>query len=72
MTLSLGAWLGIPGLPTVTLYKQIKPANNRTTGVPREPTLPLIAGLITDQLQKHLVALPIWFILQVLINIFSH
>ncbi|KAK6623817.1 hypothetical protein RUM44_010673 [Polyplax serrata] len=66
MTLSLGAWLGIPGLPTVTLYKQIKPANNRTTGVPREPTLPLIAGLITDQLQKHLVALPIWFILQVL------
>lgn len=66
MTLALGTWLGIPGLPAVTLYRQLEASSGRTVGTARESTLPLIAGLITDHLQKRLVALPLWFILQAL------
>lgn len=69
MTLSLGTWLGVPGLPTVTLYKEITTASDKVNGITRENALPFIAGLIVDQFQKCLVALPIWFTLQVIISI---
>ncbi|KAL0278386.1 UNVERIFIED_CONTAM: hypothetical protein PYX00_000223 [Menopon gallinae] len=64
LSLPLGTWLGVPVLPTVTLYRQLEANPGRTVGTARESTLPLIAGLITDHFQKRLVALPIWFTLQ--------
>ena len=71
LTLALGAWLGIPGLPTVTFYRQIRAKERKSGEATWEGALPRIAGLVPDQLQKCLVALPVWFALQVkLINIF--
>ncbi|KAK5641276.1 hypothetical protein RI129_009823 [Pyrocoelia pectoralis] len=72
ITLSLGSWLGVPGLPMVTLYrlwdsnKEQTPnqVRNRQVGASRESTLPLIAGLSTDHQGKRVVALPLWMLLQ--------
>ncbi|XP_061167999.1 putative pyridoxal-dependent decarboxylase domain-containing protein 2 isoform X2 [Saccostrea echinata] len=52
MTLRLGKWIGIPGLPFITLYK--------TT----DPALELAAGLNTFTPQLKLNCLPLWIILQ--------
>ncbi|EEB16419.1 group II plp decarboxylase, putative [Pediculus humanus corporis] len=66
LTLALGAWLGIPGLPTVTFYRQIRAKERKSGEATWEGALPRIAGLVPDQLQKCLVALPVWFALQAL------
>ncbi|KAB0793793.1 hypothetical protein PPYR_13413 [Photinus pyralis] len=70
VTLSLGSWLGVTGLPMVTLYriwdstKDQNQVRNRQVGASRESTLPLIAGLSTDHQGKRIVALPLWMLLQ--------
>ncbi|XP_022911042.2 pyridoxal-dependent decarboxylase domain-containing protein 1 [Onthophagus taurus] len=69
-TLSLGSWLGNPGLPAITLYRQWDPASptqmkNRQVGS-RESTLPLIAGLKNDHHGLRIVTLPLWTALQAL------
>ncbi|PSN50728.1 Pyridoxal-dependent decarboxylase domain-containing protein 1 [Blattella germanica] len=71
-TLPLGIWLGIPALPIVTLYrlfdssstKQARPMS--TVGVPRESTLPLVAGLTADHFTRRLSCLSLWSALQAL------
>ncbi|KAF2905078.1 hypothetical protein ILUMI_01106, partial [Ignelater luminosus] len=72
-TLSLGSWLGITGLPMVTLYRlwdnkdsNSNQARNRQVGTSRESTLPLIAGLSTDHQGRKIVSLPLWAALQAL------
>ncbi|OWF47610.1 putative pyridoxal-dependent decarboxylase domain-containing protein 2 [Mizuhopecten yessoensis] len=52
MTVSLGKWLGIPGLPHATLYKS------------SDPALVHAAGLNTFNPQIKLNCLPIWICLQ--------
>ncbi|XP_033734723.1 putative pyridoxal-dependent decarboxylase domain-containing protein 2 [Pecten maximus] len=52
MTISLGKWLGIPGLPHATLYKA------------SDPALVHAAGLNTFNPQIKLNCLPIWICLQ--------
>ncbi|KAF5295217.1 hypothetical protein FQR65_LT10501 [Abscondita terminalis] len=70
-TISLGSWLGVAGLPMVTLYRlwdsnkeQNGNLRNRQAGATRESTLPLIAGLNTDHQGRRIVALPLWILLQ--------
>ncbi|XP_071491690.1 putative pyridoxal-dependent decarboxylase domain-containing protein 2 [Diadema antillarum] len=52
MTIQPGVWLGLPGTPSVTLYKTADPA------------LSLAAGLCSSQPQERLCALPLWLGLQ--------
>nr|XP_022319864.1 putative pyridoxal-dependent decarboxylase domain-containing protein 2 isoform X1 [Crassostrea virginica] len=52
MTLRLGKWIGIPGLPYITLYKA------------SDPALELAAGLNTFNPQLKLNCLPLWIVLQ--------
>eukprot|EP00105_Crassostrea_gigas_P024846 XP_011445238.1 PREDICTED: putative pyridoxal-dependent decarboxylase domain-containing protein 2 isoform X3 [Crassostrea gigas] len=52
MTLRLGKWIGIPGLPFITLYKS------------SDPALELAAGLSTFNPQLKLNCLPLWIVLQ--------
>ncbi|XP_067005760.2 pyridoxal-dependent decarboxylase domain-containing protein 1 isoform X2 [Anabrus simplex] len=68
-TLPIGVWLGIPALPAVTLYRLIDSAVSRprpvaAVGVPRESTLPLVAGLTTDHMIRRLSCLSLWAALQ--------
>ncbi|XP_057667756.1 putative pyridoxal-dependent decarboxylase domain-containing protein 2 [Diorhabda carinulata] len=68
LTLTLGSWLGIPGLPMVTLYRLWDASNNinrnKQVGVSRESTLPLLAGLNTDHQSRRILSLPLWTGLQ--------
>lgn len=68
LTLTLGSWLGIPGLPMVTLYRLWDASNNinrnKQVGVSRESTLPLLAGLNTDHQSRRILSLPLWAGLQ--------
>ncbi|GJQ81711.1 hypothetical protein Trydic_g9152 [Trypoxylus dichotomus] len=69
-TLCLGNWLGIPGLPMITLYRQWDPVSpsqlkNRQVGS-RESTLPLIAGLKNDHQGRRIISLSLWTALQAL------
>ncbi|XP_048764504.2 putative pyridoxal-dependent decarboxylase domain-containing protein 2 isoform X2 [Ostrea edulis] len=52
MTLRLGKWIGIPGLPFITLYRNTDPA------------LELAAGLNSFNPQLKLNCLPLWIVLQ--------
>ncbi|XP_071128576.1 putative pyridoxal-dependent decarboxylase domain-containing protein 2 isoform X1 [Mytilus edulis] len=52
MTLAIGRWLGIPGLPYCTLYKT------------NDPALVIAAGLNTFNSQLKLNCLPLWICLQ--------
>uniref|UniRef100_A0A8C5X3C8 Pyridoxal-dependent decarboxylase domain-containing protein 1 n=1 Tax=Malurus cyaneus samueli TaxID=2593467 RepID=A0A8C5X3C8_9PASS len=54
MTLTLGSWLGLPAVPTVTLYRH------------EDPSLSLAAGLTSSQPVEKLRALPLWLSLQYL------
>ncbi|XP_033610870.1 pyridoxal-dependent decarboxylase domain-containing protein 1 isoform X2 [Cryptotermes secundus] len=69
-TLPLGIWLGIPALPVVTLYRLFDSSSTRqarpmsTVGVPRESTLPLVAGLTADHFARRLSCLSLWAALQ--------
>nr|CAI5865572.1 unnamed protein product [Callosobruchus analis] len=67
-TLVLGSWLGIPGLPMVTLYRvwdsSSNPNRSKQVGVTRESTLPVLAGLNTDHQSRKIIALPLWAALQ--------
>lgn len=68
-TISLGSWLGVTGLPMVTLYRlwdinKEPNLRNRQVGATRESTLPLIAGLSTDHQGRRIVSLPLWILLQ--------
>ncbi|KAJ8927276.1 hypothetical protein NQ314_020279 [Rhamnusium bicolor] len=67
-TLTLGSWLGVPGLPMVTLYRlwdsSVNPNRSKQVGVTRESTLPLLAGLNTDHQGRRILALPLWAALQ--------
>ncbi|KAF5285802.1 hypothetical protein FQA39_LY04263 [Lamprigera yunnana] len=70
-TIPLGSWLGVMGLPMVTMYKlwdTNKESNtnirNRQVGATRESTLPLIAGLNNDHQGRRIIALPLWTLLQ--------
>ncbi|XP_063916087.1 pyridoxal-dependent decarboxylase domain-containing protein 1 isoform X1 [Zophobas morio] len=67
-TLSLGSWLGIPGLPMVTLYRLWESSSNanrnKQVGATRESTLPLLAGLNNDHQGRRILALPLWAALQ--------
>ncbi|KAJ3624004.1 hypothetical protein MTP99_017662 [Tenebrio molitor] len=67
-TLSLGSWLGIPGLPMVTLYRLWESTSNvnrnKQVGATRESTLPLLAGLNNDHQGRRILALPLWTALQ--------
>ncbi|KAJ8912202.1 hypothetical protein NQ315_003806 [Exocentrus adspersus] len=67
-TLTLGSWLGIPGLPVVTLYRlwdsSVNPNRSKQVGATRESTLPLLAGLNTDHQGRRILALPLWAALQ--------
>ncbi|GFG32848.1 hypothetical protein Cfor_06346 [Coptotermes formosanus] len=71
-TLPLGIWLGIPALPVVTLYRLFDSSSTRqarpmaTVGVPRESTLPLIAGLTAEHFTRRLSCLSLWAALQAL------
>ncbi|XP_065161723.1 putative pyridoxal-dependent decarboxylase domain-containing protein 2 isoform X2 [Atheta coriaria] len=70
-TLPLGSWLGLPGLPMITLYRLWEKQNptgarNRQVGSTRESTLPLIAGLTNDHQGRRIVSLPLWVALQAL------
>ncbi|XP_033183267.1 putative pyridoxal-dependent decarboxylase domain-containing protein 2 isoform X1 [Bombus vancouverensis nearcticus] len=64
VTLPLGIWLGIPSLPVVTLYRLTDTKGGRPT--PRDTTLSLVSGLMTDSLSRRLPTLPLWATLQVL------
>ncbi|CAK9802721.1 Pyridoxal-dependent decarboxylase domain-containing protein 1 [Anthophora plagiata] len=64
VTLPLGVWLGIPSLPVVTLYRLTDTKGGRPT--PRDTTLSLVSGLMTDSLSRRLPTLPLWATLQVL------
>ncbi|CAH0564206.1 unnamed protein product [Brassicogethes aeneus] len=68
LTLSLGSWLGVPGLPTITLYKVWDASHNlnrsKQVGVSRESTLPLLAGLNTDHMGRRVLSLPLWVAMQ--------
>ncbi|CAG9863923.1 unnamed protein product [Phyllotreta striolata] len=68
LTLTLGSWLGIPGLPNITLYRLWESLNNsarsKQVGVSRESTLPFLAGLNTDHQSKRILSLPLWAGLQ--------
>ncbi|XP_074040837.1 putative pyridoxal-dependent decarboxylase domain-containing protein 2 [Leptinotarsa decemlineata] len=70
LTLTLGSWLGIPGLPIVTLYSAwdstVNSYRNKQGGGSRESTLPLLAGLNTDHHCSKIIALPLWAGLQCL------
>lgn len=67
-TLTLGSWLGISGLPNITLYRlwdtATNAAKNKQVGVSRESTLPLLAGLNTDHQGRRIITLPLWAALQ--------
>ncbi|CAG9773846.1 unnamed protein product [Ceutorhynchus assimilis] len=66
-TLTLGNWLGIPGLPNITLYRlwdQTNPNRNKQVGASRESTLPLLAGLHNDHQSRRVITLPLWAALQ--------
>ncbi|KAF7266560.1 hypothetical protein GWI33_020068 [Rhynchophorus ferrugineus] len=66
-TLTLGSWLGISGLPNVTLYRlwdTTSTNRSRQVGVSRESTLPLLAGLNTDHQSRRIISLPLWAALQ--------
>ncbi|CAH1957548.1 unnamed protein product [Acanthoscelides obtectus] len=66
-TLMLGSWLGIPGLPMVTLYRvwdSSNPNRSKQVGVTRESTLPVLAGLNTDHQSRKIITLPLWAALQ--------
>ncbi|XP_066261695.1 pyridoxal-dependent decarboxylase domain-containing protein 1 [Euwallacea similis] len=68
-TLTFGNWLGISGLPNVTLYKQWDQSSinkSKQVGVSRESTLPLLAGLNTDHQSRRILTLPLWASLQCL------
>lgn len=68
-TLTLGNWLGIPGLPNITLYKlwdQTNASKSKQVGVSRESTLPFLAGLNTDHQSRRILTLPLWASLQCL------
>ncbi|KAL1494379.1 hypothetical protein ABEB36_009987 [Hypothenemus hampei] len=69
-TLTLGSWLGVPGLPNITLYKLWDQTsankNKQQVGVSRESTLPLLAGLHNDHQGKRILTLPLWAALQCL------
>ncbi|KDR24299.1 putative pyridoxal-dependent decarboxylase domain-containing protein 2 [Zootermopsis nevadensis] len=71
-TLPLGIWLGIPALPVVTLYRLFDGSSKRqgqtmsAVGVPRESTLPLVAGLTADHFTRRLSCLSLWAALQAL------
>uniref|UniRef100_A0A8C5TLR7 Pyridoxal-dependent decarboxylase domain-containing protein 1 n=1 Tax=Malurus cyaneus samueli TaxID=2593467 RepID=A0A8C5TLR7_9PASS len=52
MTLTLGSWLGLPAVPTVTLYRHEDPS--------------LVSGLTSSQPVEKLRALPLWLSLQYL------
>uniref|UniRef100_A0A286XRK4 Pyridoxal-dependent decarboxylase domain-containing protein 1 n=1 Tax=Cavia porcellus TaxID=10141 RepID=A0A286XRK4_CAVPO len=54
MTLTPGPWLGLPAVPTVTLYKH------------DDPALTLVAGLTSNKPADKLRALPLWLSLQYL------
>ncbi|KAM4635112.1 pyridoxal-dependent decarboxylase domain-containing protein 1 [Polymixia lowei] len=54
ITLTLGLWLGLPAVPTVTLYRH------------EDPALSLAAGLTSSQPTEKLRALPLWLSLQYL------
>ncbi|XP_017887955.1 putative pyridoxal-dependent decarboxylase domain-containing protein 2 [Ceratina calcarata] len=64
VTLPLGIWLGIPSLPVVTLYRLTDTKGGRPT--PRDTTLSLVSGLMTDSLSRRLPTLPLWATLQAL------
>ncbi|XP_060521220.1 putative pyridoxal-dependent decarboxylase domain-containing protein 2 [Cylas formicarius] len=66
-TLTPASWLGVPGLPNVTLYRlwdSSTNSNRKQVGASRESTLPLLAGLNTDHHGKRILALPAWAALQ--------
>ncbi|CAG9817896.1 unnamed protein product [Phaedon cochleariae] len=67
-TLTIGSWLGVPGLPMVTLYKLWDPSTNpsrsKQVGASRESTLPFLAGLNTDHQGRRVLSLPLWAGLQ--------
>ncbi|XP_050298227.1 pyridoxal-dependent decarboxylase domain-containing protein 1 [Anthonomus grandis grandis] len=66
-TLTIGSWLGIPGLPNITLYRlwdQTNPLRSKQVGTSRESTLPLLAGLHTDHQSRRIMTLPLWAALQ--------
>ncbi|XP_017782097.1 PREDICTED: pyridoxal-dependent decarboxylase domain-containing protein 1 [Nicrophorus vespilloides] len=71
-TLPLGGWLGLLGLPMVTLYRlwDKSSANSegrqRQLGASRESTLPLVAGLTNDHMGRRILALPLWAAMQAL------
>ncbi|XP_028311366.1 pyridoxal-dependent decarboxylase domain-containing protein 1 isoform X2 [Gouania willdenowi] len=54
MTLTPGRWLGLPAVPSVTLYRH------------EDPALSLAAGLTSSQPVEKLRALPLWLSLQYL------
>ncbi|XP_044253275.1 pyridoxal-dependent decarboxylase domain-containing protein 1 isoform X2 [Tribolium madens] len=67
-TLSLGSWLGIAGLPMITLYRLWESTSNlnrnKQVGATRESTLPFLAGLNNDHQGRRILALPLWAALQ--------
>ncbi|XP_046402457.1 pyridoxal-dependent decarboxylase domain-containing protein 1 isoform X2 [Ischnura elegans] len=70
LTLPLGTWLGIPAVPSVTLYRRFEPAAARAGGKgpssTREGTLPLLAGLAAEHYSLRLSCLSLWASLQAL------
>ncbi|XP_074093920.1 pyridoxal-dependent decarboxylase domain-containing protein 1 isoform X2 [Cotesia typhae] len=64
ITLPLGAWLGIPSLPVVTLYRLTDSKGDKPTQ--RDTTLSLVSGLMAESLSRRLPTLPLWVALQVL------
>ncbi|XP_015521947.1 pyridoxal-dependent decarboxylase domain-containing protein 1 [Neodiprion pinetum] len=64
VTLPVGTWLGIPSLPVVTLYRLTDTKGGRPT--PRDTTLSLVSGLMSDSLSRRLPTLPLWAALQAL------
>ncbi|XP_047107062.1 pyridoxal-dependent decarboxylase domain-containing protein 1 [Schistocerca piceifrons] len=71
-TLPIGTWLGIPTLPMVTLYRLFEQTSMKPSrlvaavGVPRESTLPIIAGLTADHSTRRLSCMSLWVTLQAL------